>query len=127
MAGILVIRKKCLWRTLVDSPLEKPFRVYNWKAGDRCFSYAQVGKRTGLSAGQRALGLRRQSHCRALAYESHDDSGNWFRSYGNENWEFDENGLMRLRLASINDIPVEEWTVNITGRWGVVRTSIQIK
>jgi len=43
-----------------------------------------------------------------FAYESHDDSGNWFRSYGNENWEFDENGLMRLRLASINDLPIKE-------------------
>jgi uncharacterized protein len=36
-----------------------------------------------------------------FAYEWHDDSGNWFRSYGNENWEFDNDGLMRLRLASI--------------------------
>jgi len=43
-----------------------------------------------------------------FAYEWHDDSGNWFRSYGNENWEFDENGLMRLRLASINDLPIKE-------------------
>jgi uncharacterized protein len=43
-----------------------------------------------------------------FAYEWHDDSGNWFRSYGNENWEFDENGLMRLRLASINDLPMQE-------------------
>ncbi|HYZ84000.1 MAG TPA: nuclear transport factor 2 family protein [Bryobacteraceae bacterium] len=43
-----------------------------------------------------------------FAYESHDDSGNWFRSYGNENWEFDEGGLMRLRFASINDLPIRE-------------------
>ena len=43
-----------------------------------------------------------------FAYEWHDDSGNWFRSYGNENWEFDENGLMRRRLASINDLPIQE-------------------
>ncbi len=43
-----------------------------------------------------------------FAYEWHDDSGNWFRSYGNENWEFDEQGLMRLRLASINDLPIME-------------------
>ena len=43
-----------------------------------------------------------------FAYEWHDDSGNWFRSYGNENWEFDERGLMRLRLASINDLPIRE-------------------
>jgi len=41
-----------------------------------------------------------------FAYEWHDDSGNWFRSYGNENWEFGEDGLMRLRLASINDLPI---------------------
>lgn len=42
------------------------------------------------------------------AYEWRDDAGNWFRSYGNENWEFDEHGLMRLRYASINDLPIKE-------------------
>lgn len=41
------------------------------------------------------------------AYEWHDDSGNWFRSYGNENWEFDENGLMANRFACINDLPIQ--------------------
>jgi nuclear transport factor 2 (NTF2) superfamily protein len=41
-----------------------------------------------------------------FAYEWHDDSGHWFRSYGNENWEFDAEGLMRLRIASINDAPI---------------------
>jgi len=41
-----------------------------------------------------------------FAYEWHDDSGHWFRSYGNENWEFAENGLMRRRIASINDLPI---------------------
>ncbi len=41
-----------------------------------------------------------------FAYEWHDDSGNWFRSYGNENWEFDDSGLMRRRIASINDLPI---------------------
>jgi len=40
-------------------------------------------------------------------YEYHDDSGNWFRAYGNEQWEFDENGLMRRREASINDLPIK--------------------
>lgn len=44
-----------------------------------------------------------------FAYEWRDDGGHWFRSYGNENWEFDEGGLMRLRIASINDLPI---TVN---------------
>ena len=43
-----------------------------------------------------------------FAYEWHDDSGQWFRSYGNENWEFDEHGLMRRRIASINDLPIRE-------------------
>jgi nuclear transport factor 2 (NTF2) superfamily protein len=43
-----------------------------------------------------------------FAYEWHDDSGHWFRSYGNENWEFDEEGLMRARHASINDLAIAE-------------------
>ena len=43
-----------------------------------------------------------------FAYEWHDDSGHWFRSYGNENWEFDAAGLMRRRHASINDLPISE-------------------
>lgn len=43
-----------------------------------------------------------------FAYEWHDDSGNWFRSYGNENWEFDEQGLMARRFACINDLPIQE-------------------
>ena len=40
------------------------------------------------------------------AYEWHDDSGNWFRSYGNENWEFTDDGLMQRRFACINDLPI---------------------
>ncbi|MBV9111856.1 MAG: nuclear transport factor 2 family protein [Hyphomicrobiales bacterium] len=43
-----------------------------------------------------------------FAYEWHDDSAQWFRSYGNENWEFDAEGLMSRRLASINDLPIME-------------------
>jgi nuclear transport factor 2 (NTF2) superfamily protein len=43
-----------------------------------------------------------------FAYEWHDDSGHWFRSYGNENWEFDAEGLMAVRIASINDLPITE-------------------
>ena len=43
-----------------------------------------------------------------FAYEWHDDAGNWFRSYGNENWEFDAQGLMAFRHASINDLPIAE-------------------
>jgi uncharacterized protein len=43
-----------------------------------------------------------------FAYEWHDEAGNWFRSYGNENWEFNESGLMQRRFASINDLPIKE-------------------
>jgi uncharacterized protein len=43
-----------------------------------------------------------------FAYEWRDDSGHWYRSYGNENWEFDAEGLMRRRIASINDLPIKE-------------------
>ncbi|MCK5920507.1 MAG: nuclear transport factor 2 family protein [Methylococcales bacterium] len=42
-----------------------------------------------------------------FAYEWHDDGNNWFRSYGNENWEFNEDGLMQRRIASINDLPID--------------------
>jgi nuclear transport factor 2 (NTF2) superfamily protein len=43
-----------------------------------------------------------------FAYEWHDDAGNWFRAYGNENWEFDDQGYMKRRIASINDLPIKE-------------------
>lgn len=43
-----------------------------------------------------------------FSYECHDKNGDWFRSYGNENWEFDTGGLMRRRIASINDLPIPE-------------------
>ncbi|MDT2005920.1 nuclear transport factor 2 family protein [Rhodococcus opacus] len=43
-----------------------------------------------------------------FAYEFHNADGQWFRAYGNENWQFDENGLMRWRHASINDVPIDE-------------------
>jgi nuclear transport factor 2 (NTF2) superfamily protein len=48
-------------------------------------------------------------------YESHDAGGQWFRSYGNELWEFDENGLMRRREASINDVPIDESGRRLSG------------
>ena len=43
-----------------------------------------------------------------FAYEFHDAAGKWFRAYGNENWEFDDEGLMRVRHASINDVAIQE-------------------
>ena len=60
-----------------------------------------------------------------FAYEWHDDSGNWFRSYGNENWEFDALGYMRRRIASINDLPISERDRKYDGRWDAGRTIIR--
>jgi len=53
-------------------------------------------------------GFRENRMAVRFAYESHDEAGQWFRSYGNELWEFDENGLMRRRIASINDLAISE-------------------
>ena len=53
-------------------------------------------------------GFRENRMAVRFKYEFHDDSGNWFRAHGNELWEFDENGLMRRREASINDVPLQE-------------------
>jgi nuclear transport factor 2 (NTF2) superfamily protein len=53
-------------------------------------------------------GFRENRMAVRFAYEWHDDGDNWFRSYGNENWEFDQNGLMARRFASINDLAIKE-------------------
>ena len=60
-----------------------------------------------------------------FAYEWHDDSGNWFRSYGNENWEFNEHGLMQRRYASINDLPIARASASSIGRWAGGQTIIR--
>ena len=75
---------------------------------DRGIPDAQMEPRARLPPDQGSLGLPRNRIAVRFAYEWHDDSGHWFRSYGNENWEFDEHGLMRLRIASINDLPITE-------------------
>lgn len=53
-------------------------------------------------------GFRNNRMAVRFEYEYRDDQGQWYRAYGNENWEFDENGLMRKRYASINDLPIDE-------------------
>jgi len=59
-----------------------------------------------------------------FAYEWHDDSGHWFRSYGNENWEFDSYGFMVRRFASINDLPIKGAERNCSGLSVAGRMSI---
>ena len=53
-------------------------------------------------------GFRNNRMAVRFEYEYHNAEGQWFRAYGNENWEFDENGLMQKRFASINDLPIDE-------------------
>ena len=53
-------------------------------------------------------GFRENRMAVLFEYEYHDANGQWFRAYGNENWEFDENGLMRKRFARINELPINE-------------------
>ena len=59
-----------------------------------------------------------------FAYEWRDDSGHWFRAYGNENWEFNESGFMMRRFASINDLPIKRRSANSSGLSAVGRTNI---
>ena len=68
-----------------------------------------MGPRAGLSPDQRASGPSPENRIAVrFAYEYRDDSGQWFRAYGNENWQFDADGLMAARFASINEHPIAE-------------------
>jgi nuclear transport factor 2 (NTF2) superfamily protein len=88
------------WRNRTEFPTGreevKEFLVRKWR---RELDYRLI-KELWAHAGSR-IAVR-------FAYEWHDDSGNWYRSFGNENWEFDEHGLMLRRFASINDLPITE-------------------
>jgi uncharacterized protein DUF1348 len=79
--------------------------------GDKCRDSTQVKIARAMSAGPADVAKTARIGNRIavrFAYEWHDDSRNWFRSCGNENWEFDENSLVRLRFASINDLSIKE-------------------
>ena len=67
-----------------------------------------MGARARLPSDQEIWAFQDNRIAVRFAYEWHDDSGSWFRSYGNENWEFGEDGLMRRRIASINDLPITQ-------------------
>ena len=65
-------------------------------------------KEQGYKLKKELWGFRENRMAVLFEYEWHDAEGNWDRSYGNENWEFDENGYMKKRFASINDMPIKE-------------------
>ena len=87
-----------IWRNRAEFPVGREqvhgFLVRKWA---RELDYRLI-KELWACAGNR-IAVR-------FAYEWHDDSGHWYRSYGNENWEFTDEGLMRRRFASINDLPI---------------------
>lgn len=96
----LAYTPESVWRNraefVVGRPAIQAFLIRKWS---RELDYRLIKELWACQANRIAV---------RFAYEWHDDSGQWFRSYGNENWEFDEQGLMRRRIASINDLPIRE-------------------
>ncbi len=88
------------WRNRTD--------FINGRAEIKAFLYRKWAKELDYKLKKELWGFRENRMAVKFEYEWHDADGNWFRSYGNELWEFDENGLMRRREASINDAPIDE-------------------
>ena len=96
---VLVYTPDTRWRNRAEFPLGRDaVRQFLTRKWARELDYRLI-KELWACAGNR-IAVR-------FAYEWHDDSGQWFRSYGNENWEFNEQGFMRRRFASINDLPIK--------------------
>ena len=90
--------------------LQSPESLAQWGGIHRRVSSARMEPRAGLSTdqGKELWALQDNRIDVRFAYEWHGDAGNWFRLFGNENWELDEQGLMRARHASINHLPIRE-------------------
>jgi nuclear transport factor 2 (NTF2) superfamily protein len=89
-------------------PLAEPLRVHHWTARDRRLLCRKWAKELDYRLIKELWAFTDSRIAVRYAYEWHDDSGDWFRSYGNENWEFDSAGLMQRRFACINDLPIKE-------------------
>lgn len=108
MPGILEIRSRSLWPYTVDSRWRNrsefihgreeivAFLTRKW---ERELEYRLIKELWAFDGARIAV---------RFAYECHDAAGQWWRCYGNENWEFDESGLMKTRHASINDLAIDE-------------------
>lgn len=96
----LVYTEDTLWRNRAEFPVgREAVRRFLERKWARELDYRLI-KELWACTGNR-IAVR-------FAYEWHDDSGQWYRSYGNENWEFNEHGYMMRRFASINDLPIKE-------------------
>lgn len=97
---VLVYTEDTRWRNRAEFPIGREqvrqFLVRKWA---KELDYRLIKELWACSGNRIAV---------RFAYEHHDDSGQWFRSYGNENWEFNEQGFMMRRFASINDLPIRE-------------------
>ena len=97
---VLVYTEDTRWRNRSEFPVGRDqVRKFLRRKWDRELDYRLI-KELWACAGHR-IAVR-------FAYEWHDDSGHWYRSYGNENWEFNDAGLMQRRYVSINDLPISE-------------------
>ncbi|CAN5595249.1 nuclear transport factor 2 family protein [soil metagenome] len=91
-----------------DSAWRNRTEFINGREEIKAFLYRKWAKELDYKLKKELWGFRENRMAVKFEYEWHDADGNWFRSYGNELWEFDENGLMRRREASINDAPIDE-------------------
>jgi nuclear transport factor 2 (NTF2) superfamily protein len=97
---VLVYTEDTRWRNRAEFPVgREQVREFLRRKWARELDYRLIKELWAWSGARIAV---------RFAYECHDDSGNWFRSYGNEDWEFNERGLMVRRYASINDLPITE-------------------
>lgn len=97
---VQVYTENTLWRNRAEFPLGRDqVHAFLQRKWARELDYRLI-KELWATMGNR-IAVR-------FAYEWHDDAGNWFRSYGNENWEFNDFGLMQRRFASINDLPIKQ-------------------
>jgi nuclear transport factor 2 (NTF2) superfamily protein len=97
----------CLAYT-IDSEWRNRTEFINGRQEIKQFLARKWKKELGYKLKKELWGFRENRMAVRFEYEWHDETNQWYRSYGNELWEFDENGLMRKRYASINDLPVTE-------------------
>ena len=95
-------------RLFRKQPVAKPGRVPSGRPAIEAFLTRKWNRELDYRLIKELWAFHENRIAVRFAYEWRDDSGSWFRAYGNENWEFDEDGLMRVRLASINDLPIRE-------------------
>jgi nuclear transport factor 2 (NTF2) superfamily protein len=95
-----VYTEDTVWRNRTEFPVgREEVRRFLERKWERELEYRLIKELWGFTDNR--IGVR-------FAYECHDQAGQWFRAYGNENWEFDPRGLMRRRFASINDLPIRD-------------------